>query len=140
MVSKFQVLIDSDAFVGLNMPDDALHVRVSQVFDRLINEGQRLVATSLVIAETATVLSFKGNHQAACSFLEEMERVKFPVIHITRELQQAALTLFQEQVRRGTSVTDCANVAVMQNLAIPQIFSFDKVYSKDFGIPLITTA
>ncbi|WP_162909888.1 hypothetical protein [Aggregatilinea lenta] len=36
----------------------------------------------------------------------------------------------------GTSVTDCANVAVIYFLNIPEIFSFDHVYSKSFPLKL----
>jgi predicted nucleic acid-binding protein len=139
-VSKFQVLIDSDAFVGLNLPDDSLHSKVSQVFDRLIDENCRLVTTSLVMAETATVLSNKATQESACRFLEEMERVKFPVIHVTRQLQQLSLKIFQEQTKRRTSVVDCANVAVMRELSIPEILSFDRVYAKDFGLKMLGKA
>lgn len=132
--SQYQVLIDSDAFVGWLYEGDGHHSEASQIFAHV--EKQRLVpvTTSLVVAETATVLSHRQGQKLALVFLELVKR--YPIIHITRRRQQEALALFQEQRARGTSVTDCANVAVMREYHIPAIFSFDKVYPKSFGLKI----
>ena len=60
----------------------------------------------------------------------------FPVIFIDEDFHQRALDIFREQTKRGISLTDCANVAVMQRFGITSIFSFDKFYAKEFGLTL----
>ena len=67
-------------------------------------------------------------------FLEQIERLAVPVVHIDEHLQTHATQIFVAQNQRGTSMTDCANVAVIHQLDIPKIFSFDEVYSKHFGL------
>jgi len=126
------VLIDSDAFVGWLYEKDGHHAEASRIFARLEDERRVPVVTSLVIAEAATVLSHREGQPLARTFLDLARR--YPVIHITKALQQQALDLFQAQKARGTSVTDCANVVVMRQFQIPTIFSFDKVYPKTFGL------
>ena len=129
---RYQVLIDSDAFVGWLYAKDSHHAEASRIFTRLEDQRWVPVVTSLVVAEAATVLSHREGQPLARTFLDLAKR--YPVIHITRQLQQHALDLFQAQKARGTSVTDCANVVVMRQYQIPTIFSFDKVYPKAFGL------
>ena len=135
--SNFQVLIDSDAFVGWMVELDAHHQKASQVFDRLHLEDTRLVTTSLVVLETATVLSHRSGQSLAKTFLDEViEKGQFPVIHILEDFYHQTLNIFKTQTKKGTSITDCANVAVARQFNIPTIFSFDQVYSKSFGLKM----
>jgi predicted nucleic acid-binding protein len=132
-----QVLIDSDAFVGLLLARDAHHARSVRIFDRLKARNLPLATTSLVVAETATVLSHASGQPLARTFLDEViAQAGFPVIFIDEALYGEAVAIFRAQEKRATSLTDCANVAVIQRLAIPQIFSFDKVYRNHFAIPM----
>lgn len=133
-MDNFQVLVDSDAFVGWLLPKDAHFQQASAIFGQLAKQQAHLVTTSWVKAETATVLSHKAGQGLARAFLEKMKRLHFPTIHITEELQSAATDLFIAQEQRGTSMTDCGNVVVMKRLGIPMIFSFDRIYTKQFGL------
>ncbi len=135
--NRFQVLIDSDAFVGQVNPDDAHFNRANEILQSLAKKKVQFVTTSLVIAESATVLSYRVGQNLARTFLEVMKRGNVPIIHIDETLQETALDIFSDQDKKGTSVTDCANVAVMQRFEIPKIFSFDKIYPKKFGLKLI---
>lgn len=92
------------------------------------------MTTSMVIDEVATVLSHRQGQELARKFLAVVEALQFPTIHIDKTLRQEALAIFKSQQQRGTSVTDCANVAVMKRFAISEIFAFDEVYPKRFGL------
>jgi len=129
-VDSFQVLIDSDAFVAWSLPEDFFHQQVQALFEKLSKEKTRLVSTSLVIAETATVLSNRGGQATARLFLERIEQIGLPVIHITEEIQQEAMEFFKRQDTRGTSMVDCSNVVVTHRFFIPEIFSFDGFYKR----------
>ena len=134
---QFNVLIDSDAFIGWLNEEDAHHQRVNELFELLQTQQAKFVTISLVVAETATVLSYKASQSLALAFLKIINRGNLPVIHINEGLQQASLEIFSEQTKRRTSVTDCANVAVMRKYEIPAIFSFDQGYVKQFNLALI---
>ena len=117
---------------------DAHHPQARQIFHRLKQKQSRLVTTSFVVAETVTVLSHRSGQALARTFLDEaIENGNFPVIFIAQELYQQALDIFKQQSQKGTSVTDCANIAVARYFHIPTIFSFDKVYPEGFGLELI---
>jgi uncharacterized protein len=126
----YHALIDSDAFVGLLYEKDAHHKRATELFEELEKQKMILVTTNYIVAETATVLSNRQGQALARAFLKAVKRI--PMIHINEDLHQQSLALFEKQTKRGTSVVDCSNVVVMRRFGIPQIFSFDKVYAKDF--------
>jgi predicted nucleic acid-binding protein len=134
--SRFDVLIDSDAFIGRFYPSDPHFQKASATFAALAKQGAGTVTTSMVVAETATVLSHRQGQELACMFLQKIQESKIPVIHIDEALQDKAIKLFMAQNKKGTSFVDCANVTVMRQLSIPTIFSFDEVYSKKFGLRL----
>jgi predicted nucleic acid-binding protein len=136
-MSDIGVLIDSDAFVGLMLERDAHHTRAAAIFDQLNARTVHAATTSLVVAETATVLSHASGQALARTFLEQViDKAGFPVIFIDEALYTDAVDIFCSLEQRATSMTDCANVAVLRRFEIPTIFSFDKVYRSQFGISL----
>lgn len=138
MKNDAQILVDSDAFVGLLVKKDGHHEESSQLFSEIAAQGLSIITTSFVIAETATVLSHRVGQELARIFLDEViEQGKFPTIFVTESLQQQATMLFKEQEDRGTSMTDCVNVALMRQLQLSTIFSFDAFYAKKCKLQLL---
>jgi predicted nucleic acid-binding protein len=135
-VTSFEILVDSDAFVAWSLPDDFFHAGVQEIFARLSNKQSRLVSTNLVIAETATVLSNRAGQATARKFLQLIDDLKLPVIHVSEEVEAETIELFKEQDVRGTSMVDCSNAVVMKRFEIPEIFSFDKFY-RHVGLKMI---
>lgn len=130
----FDLLVDSDAFVGLFFPDDAHHPTCFRLFNEFSTKKLNLVTTSYTVAETATVLSYRSGQPLARAFLDYVVTGVLPVVHIDEALQSMAVSIFREQANKKTSLFDCANVAVMRNLNIPRIFSFDQVYTRKFAL------
>ncbi|MBZ0285216.1 MAG: PIN domain-containing protein [Anaerolineae bacterium] len=131
-MSKFQALVDSDAFVGFFYREDAHHVQARRLFREVRQFRIPIAATNLVIAETATVLSNREGQSTAVAFLDFARTL--PVIYITEALEQETFALFRRQTAKRTSIVDCANVVIIQHFAIPSIFSFDRFYTR-FHIP-----
>lgn len=134
--NHFQVFIDSDAFIGWLWEYDAHHQAAHTLFESLHKDKVVLATSNLVVSETATVLSYRSGQAKAIEFLDIIGKADIPVIHIDQDLQIEAYSIFKTQTKKGTSVIDCANVAVMRGFNIPTIFSFDKVYPKVFGLKL----
>lgn len=139
MSNATQILVDSDAFVGLLLEKDAHHERCAELFAGIASQQVSIVTTSFVVAETATVLSHRVGQDLARVFLDEViEQGRFPTVFVTEAMQQQALEIFKMQESRGTSMTDCVNVAIMRQLQISTIFSFDVFYPKRCNIELLT--
>jgi predicted nucleic acid-binding protein len=138
MSNGTQILVDSDAFVGLLLEKDAHHERSARLFAEVASQGASIVTNSFVVSETATVLSHRVGQEVARLFLDEViEQGRFPTVFVTEALHQQAIEIFKMQESRGTSMTDCVNVAIMQQLQISTIFSFDTFYSKRCNLKLL---
>mgnify|MGYP001397644998 FL=1 len=139
MQSDFDYLIDSDTFVGMMLPSDALHTRVHAIYQRIKSEQKRLVTTNWVIAETATVLSSRNSQKTAIEFIRHIQQTDITILTITPEIEEATYQLFCDQTTKRTSMVDCSNVAAAKHYDIPNILSFDRFYAR-FGylMPLNT--
>ena len=136
MENKFHVLVDSDAFVGRLYKKDSHHERSLSLFAKLEAANNTLTTTSMVVAETVTVLGLRSGPALARRFLLILRRSGLAIIHIDEKLQQEAIRLFEAQNKPGISVANCANVAVMRRFHIPQILSFDQTYEQQFRVSL----
>ncbi len=132
MRTDFDILVDSDAFVGLFLDHDTHHAECQQQLRQFQADNRVLVTTSFVVSETATVLSHLDGQTMARDFFDTIQSHQFPVIFISETLQTAAEKVFYQQEKKGTSMVDCANVAVMQQFHIPTIWSFDRFYFRRY--------
>jgi len=127
-----RVLIDTDAFIGWMVETDAHHPAALKAFDYLRQNRLEPVTIQPVIGEGLTLLSHRQGQAQARQFMQLV--LTLPAIAIDDTLHQDTLAVFAEQRRKGTSYVDMANVVVMRRLRIPLILSFDKVYTRDFGL------
>jgi predicted nucleic acid-binding protein len=134
---SFDILVDSDAFVGFFLPDDAHFTAASNLFNQCFKQNIPLTTTNYIVAETATVLSRRSSQQEARRFLAFIHSGSIPLIYVDYHLHLESVEIFIQQENKNTSLFDCSNVAVMRHFAIPQIFSFDKVYEKKFDLKVL---
>jgi predicted nucleic acid-binding protein len=113
-------------------PSDALHTRVHTIYQRIKSEQKSLVTTNWVIAETATVLSNRDSQQTAIEFIRHIQQTDITVLTVSPEIEEATYQLFCEQTTKHTSMVDCSNVTTAKHYDIPNIFSFDRFYTR-FG-------
>lgn len=133
-MSGFEVLVDSDAWVGLSIKTDAHHKDCKKIFSKLSANNTKIVTTSYVVDETVTVLSHRSGQKTAVKFLELIRAFKVPIVEVDVGIRARAHKVFGEQSKKGISVTDCVNVVVAKKFGIGRIFSFDKFYFKGFGL------
>lgn len=130
--SSFHYLVDSDVFVALFTPNDALATTVDQLMSSIEKQRKSLCTTNWVIAETATVLSRKDSQVSAIAFLSMIDEGNVPILPVTSELEQEAHRIFRDQTIKNTSMIDCSNVAVANHYGISELLSFDRFYTR-FG-------
>ncbi len=134
-MTDFDILIDSDAFVGLFIEHDAHHSNMQTLMQGFAQKRRKLVTTSFVVAETATVISRIKGQKVARQFLVYVRSGVIPIIFIDESLQRASEQVFISEENKNTSMVDCSNVAVMEQFHIPQILSFDQFYFKKHQLP-----
>jgi len=137
MQNNAEILVDSDAFVGWMYAADSHHNKVQRIFQEVRQARLRMITNSWVVAETATVLSHRSGQKAAKNYLNTLRTLEFPIIHIDEDLQEDATQIFEQQDKKGTSMVDCGNVAVMYRYDISRIFSFDRFYKSQPNIEML---
>ena len=133
---EYEVLIDSDAFIGYIVERDAHHQKSKAYFNHLIKNRSMIVTTNYVITETASTVSRRFSQQQAKQFMRFASKILS--IHITDTVHQKSSELFQQQSKEKTTLVDMSNVIVMKHFNIPKIFAFDKVYTDDFQLANVT--
>ena len=124
------VFIDSSAFVALFALDDPLTADAKNGFDAIKAQRLQPVTSNLVVGEVITVLSHRGGQDLARLFLLALDRSETPIIFVDQDIHGAAIKLFVEQNKKGTSYVDCTDYVVMQSLSIPYILSFDEFHKR----------
>ena len=127
-----KVIVDTDAFLAWFMPDDLLHQEAVRIAGQIKQHKAATFLTNLVVAETSTALSNRAGQQTAIEFLDFASNLQ--VINVNEDLHSQAVELFRQKAKKGTSLTDCANVVVAQAYNIPAIFSFDRFYRSHLEI------
>lgn len=128
-----KILVDSDAFYALVNPKDPNHLKAIQI-NTLIKQKTSLhlpIITNLVLYEVCTLLSYRLDQTTALRFLNDIETSGMQVYPVDGKIEKNTFGIFSKQTQEGTSMVDCANMAVMEELRLKVIFSFDQIYKRN---------
>ena len=132
------LLVDSDVFIALINENDSNHYKAKKGVN-FLNQKRfiRLYTNNFVVSETATDLSYKISQSTAHQFLKDILKSDIVIFQVNERLQIMAYEKFLSIKRKGTSMVDCINMALLDYLNQRTIFSFDKGYEKE-GYKLFT--
>lgn len=136
MITQFDALVDSDAFIGFIVEQDVHFSRARHAFHTFASSNRVLVTTNLIVTETASMLSRRVRYELACRFIRYIRDSAMPIIYTDKAIHETAHDLFLKQNKENTSMVDCSNVAVAHYYNIPAILGFDGFYEK-FGLTLV---
>ncbi len=127
MASNNRIVVDSNYFIALYNPNDALHEKAKEYASGLEREAVSLVVPNLVFSEIMTVLAQRRGREvavAAGTYLRADAKVS--LLHISEEVERSAWEIFQEVTRKDTSFVDCAIIAAMRAEGVSRLLTFDK--------------
>ena len=120
------VFVDTGAWVALRYARDQYHGRARGLLTRLRSEGLGLVTTEWVLAEAVTLLKARGAVEHALALGDALQSGRLGYLaESTAERRQRAWELFIRYRDRHVGWVDCASFAVMEELALEQVFGFD---------------
>ncbi len=127
MARRNQIIVDSNYFIALYNPNDALHERAKKYADSLEREAASLVVPNLVFSEIVTVLTQQRGREVAVATGQYLRNdSKISLFHMSEDVEKSAWEIFQEVTRKDTSFVDCAIVAAMRAEGIAHLLTFDK--------------
>lgn len=125
-----KIIIDSDALFALHVALDPHHSEAESTFRKLYKAENEIIASNMVLQETATIISYRFGQRPAIDFLRNFERSGIKQLFVGEKLTAKSWKLFREQMKKGTSFIDCANVVVYRETKAELIMSFDKFYKR----------
>lgn len=126
MEENKRIFVDTNYWVALFNPKDALHSRAITVSSRLTEEKTRLCVSSFIFLEVATILSQKcGKEVSRVVGTYLLEDPYVQILHIDEPLQEKSWRIFQEIQSKNMSFVDCSILAVMQEEGIKELLTFD---------------
>ena len=131
-----RVFVDSSAYLALLDIDDAHHSEAIQALRQLAQARYRQFTTNVLLIEShALILSVLGRVQAA-QFLKDMEESNTVVIRVRAADEARAKQILFQYTDKEFSFADAISFAVMERLAIPLAFTFDRDFAQ-YGFTVI---
>src|SRR3990167_6723048 len=121
-----RVLIDTSAYFALSDVGETRHPAANAVRLRLIAERWRLFTTNFIAAETHALLLSRLGYPFALRFLDDLDQSSTEVVRVTSPDERRAREIIRHYDDKAFSFTDATSFALMERLAIPCAFTFDR--------------
>ena len=122
-----KVFVDTAGWYALIDRRDAQHAEMSQLVQRLIPRGTRLVSTDYVIDEACTLAKRRGGALMALRLLDVVtQTVALDLEWIGPERFDRAKAQFRKYHDQAFSFTDCTSFVVMRELRISDVITTDE--------------
>ena len=120
------VFLDTSGLIALVNTDDQLHRRAEMVWAELSTSAARLTTSSLVLIELADGLSRVQNRRLAIQLVDAVERSRrIEVARVDERLERLGWQLFRDRTDKDWGMTDCANMSLMEDRRIQDVFTAD---------------
>ena len=124
---KSCLFVDTSAWVPLLLRRHPDHAALTSALRQRVARGERIVATNLVLAETYTLLLYRGHRAAALTFLQAARELPNVVVTSTPDLERRAVTEWLEPYDdQDFSFADAVSFAVMKERRIARALTLDK--------------
>jgi predicted nucleic acid-binding protein len=122
------IFVDTSFFIATSLPRDRRHADARSLVQQ--HEGDQLATTNHVLGETWTFIRNRASHADAVGFLDKAgSSPRLSVVHVSPELEEAAVVWLRRHDERPYSFVDATSFAVMRSLKIKDALAFDG----DFG-------
>ena len=123
-----KLFIDSAALIAVFNKNDQHHKTATDYYGTL-TKSTSLITTLLVVSETYTWFRYHLNHKIAIDFLDVVEEAIalewLKIIYPDPFLNNQAQNILRYYSDQDLSYVDAVNIAVLQNMKIKDVFSFD---------------
>jgi len=132
------IFLDTDFLINLYMKTNENHERAKEIYDLIENKEKTI--SKLVIMEVITVLNvkLKQNHSFLTKVYNELNK-NYKVL-IDNDFYEKGFKILEKELNENNKripLFDCVYIALMKELGIKKIVSFDKHFDNQEGITRI---
>ena len=123
--------LDTSAWLPVLVRRDPRHTEVTQAYERVLDEGRRLVTSNLVVAELHALLVRQRGAPAGVALLDQIYADPgHEVLFVDRELESRAVDRWLRPFRdQRFSLTDAVSFEVMRQEGIRTAFALDRHFA-----------
>jgi uncharacterized protein len=121
-----KIFVDTGAWVSIAMKRDKHHETAVQLLRNFQKDSVSLITSDYILDETLTLVRKHSTHENARNI--GITILKSPVVRferITESVWEKAWRIFQRYKDKMWSFTDCTSFALMDQLRIQHVFTFD---------------
>lgn len=122
-----EVFVDTSAWYPALVRNHADHGALAAALRERVAQGQRVVTTNLVVAETHALLLHRVGRDPALNFVRTVHEPPILVVESTRDIEERAVALYLDRYRdQSFSLTDAVSFAVMKERRITDALTLDR--------------
>ena len=124
-----RLFVDSFYYIALLNEQDAYHERAQTVISTIV--ADHVWTTDLVLIEVADALSAPGLRSPVATALRKLAQARSTtIVHLTPDLFDHALSLYEQRPDKEWSLTDCLSFVVMRDNNIGEALTGDRHFEQ----------
>jgi predicted nucleic acid-binding protein len=121
-----EFFVDTSAWYPALVRNHKDHEALAAALRERVTQGQRVVTTNLVVAETHALLLNRVGRVPALNFVRTVHEPPILVVESNRELEERAVTLYLEKYRdKDFSLADAVSFVVMKERRMTDALTLD---------------
>lgn len=125
------VIIDTDALLGLFNAKDALHRQSLTLAEKLLKNKANIFILPTTLAEFALLASSRVGLDQTQTAIKHLSDSDYLPVEISENITKEAVTSYLKQTSKEESLFDCYVMAGAKIVRADFIFSFDQGYKKN---------
>ena len=126
-MNRKSVFVDTGAWFAIADKSDQFHHHAKSHLKKIVENGDGITTSNLVIHETAMLLARRLSKHAAIQFLDLVAKDEnVVVLQSDAAIEQDAYEVFRKYDEHDFSIVDCVSFVLMKNFEIKRTFTFDK--------------
>ncbi len=117
-------LVDTGAWYAVANRSDRHHAEARRFYTQHAPDGS-FVTTTLIVAETCSLLSARLGHPATLTFWQTLRETRTPILTVEPVDLEAAWHIAQGFQDQAFSFVDCTTFALMERTGVTDAFAFD---------------
>lgn len=125
------VIIDTDALLGLFNAKDALHKQSLRLAEKLLKKRANIFILPTTLAEFALLASSRVGLDQTQAAIKHLSDSDYLPVEISENITKATVDLYLKQTSKEESLFDCYVMTGAIIVKADFIFSFDQGYKKN---------
>lgn len=123
--------MDTGGWAALFGGNDGNHKSALTIYEGLKKSKAALYTSDYILDETITLTMVRANHaQSVLAGKALLESAIVKIIPVAPDYLQASWELYQKYKDKHFSFTDITTLAIVKNLSIKKLFSYDHEFEK----------